>query len=260
MTKSYIHMRKHGMITSNFKLPTTLLSALVVGVVFSSSSHAEIINGVFSGTVTSGYDTFNTFGLGIDANLAGQAITGTFTFDSTAFGSYYYGTTSINATGGPVYGSAIMNPPVVVTETINGMTLTSTGVGSSELVVFQNTPAYLSPSQGIVDTTGFGIGVSDINNTNGTIVDYFSTNSTSNIVNNINDLSTLSFSDINGTSLSTGFPWAGQIFFNGTNNNNNIFFSVTSETVGNFTSTVPLFESYVMMITGLGLMVWRKKR
>jgi hypothetical protein len=79
------------------------------------------IYGTFSGTVDSGYDINNTFGLGVGADLTGQTITGSFEFDPSAFAEQVSnGISALNALGGPVFGFPVMEPPATVTETING--------------------------------------------------------------------------------------------------------------------------------------------
>jgi hypothetical protein len=197
-----------------------------------SEADASAIYGTFLGAVDSGYDVTNLFGLGIGANLIGRPITGTFSFDTTGFNSAIVNSTNetVNATGGPVYGGPIMQSPAVVTETINGQSLTSVGIGSSEICIFQNTLAYYNRS--LTNITAFGIGVSDLSNQYGTIVDYAKADSPSTIISNLNDLASLGFNDIAGMPINGGgFPFGGEIFLSGGGSGPIILFSITEESV-----------------------------
>jgi hypothetical protein len=189
-----------------------------------------MIYGTFSGTINSGSDVGNLFGQGAGADLSGQTITGTFTFDPAAFLQTVVnsGKHLVYAYGGPVFGDPIMSPPGTVTETINGHSVTWVGIGSSSLSVFQNTPAYVDGS--VQDTTALGVGVSDITNKYGTAVDFGKTNSTTTIISPNLDLSTLGFSDINGDPIEGG-GFGGEIFLGDGGVGPIILFSVTSESV-----------------------------
>lgn len=194
-----------------------------------SAVHASYIYGSFAGTVDSGDDVQNIFGFGIGADLAGQPITGTLEFDPAAFeAESSNGNDELSVVGGPVFGLPIMQPPAEVTETINAKTLTSIGIGASSAFALQNTPAFDG-----INTTGFGIAVSDLSNLNGTIVDYAKTNSPDTIISDINDISTLNFSNISGDDINGGgFPFGGEIFLGGGGAGPLILFSVTSMSVG----------------------------
>ncbi len=172
------------------------------------SAHATILQGQFSGTVQSGSDLNNAFGLGFGADLAGQPISGTFKLDSAAFQfQSSSGGTDLNAGGGPLFGGPIMMPPAAVTEIVNGHALTSIGGDASSAFVLQNSHT----------TTGFGVAVSvDLNNTFGTIVDYAKLDSTTSIISNINDIGTVDFDNIDGGVINSGgFPYGGEIFQGG---------------------------------------------
>jgi PEP-CTERM motif len=119
---------------------------------------SSFIYGTFSGTVDSGYDVNNIFGLGSGADLAGQTIAGSFEFDPSAFAEQVSnGRSVLNALSGPVFGLPIMQPPATVTETINGRSLTSIGIGASSAFVFQNdTPEPSTWAMMLVGFAGLG--------------------------------------------------------------------------------------------------------
>jgi hypothetical protein len=219
-----------------------ILAAIGLLGIGTSAVQASYIYGSFSGTVDSGDDVQNIFGLGIGADLVGQPITGTLEFDPVAFESRgSNGTTTLSVLGGPVFGLPIMQPPAEVTETINGKTLTSIGIGASSAFVFQNNPVFNAG-----DTTGFGIAVSDLSNLNGTIVDYAKTDSPDTIISDVNDISALKFNNINGDDINGGgFPYGGEIFLGGGGAGPVILFSVTSMTVG-----VPEPPTWSIMLFG----------
>src|SRR3974390_726610 len=127
---------------------TRFVVAALAGI-FIVCSYCEAIAssffGRFSGTVTSGSDVNNLFGLGAGANLTGQTITGIFSFDFAAFYRINVDSTygSIGGYGGPVFGAPRERYPGVVIETINGHSVTWVGMGASSFFVVQN-PAYYS--------------------------------------------------------------------------------------------------------------------
>lgn len=77
------------------------------------AAHAAIVNGAFSGTVTSGYASGN-FGYGDSADLAGKAIAGTFQYDTALL--------SPNCASGTYFFGCFLGTGMTITQTINGMT------------------------------------------------------------------------------------------------------------------------------------------
>ena len=227
---------------------TVAVGALLASV--GAANATTYIYGTFSGVIDSASGINNAFGLGGGANLAGRPITGSFIFEPAAFEGTSWDGNSLEVYGGPVFGYPVMQPPATVTETINGYSLTSVGVGSSSAFVMQNTPAYYNYGAGtIIDTTGFGVAVSDASNQVGTIVDYAQINSTYTIISDISDISTLGFSG-----LGDGFdPFGGEIF----SQSYVIQFTVTSMSVASVSTDsgstlVP--EPSAAAVLGVGLL------
>jgi hypothetical protein len=97
-----------------------------------AGTHAAVLHGTFTGVMTGGFDSFNTFGLG--GTLGGQPITGHLYLDTTAApGVTFAGSvanTYENFTGAPwLWGSFTLNG---VTRTVGPEQRTYTGVNSAD--------------------------------------------------------------------------------------------------------------------------------
>jgi hypothetical protein len=110
------------------KLIALSIGALLLG---PAAARADIMSGSFTGTMTAGTDEDNLFGLGDDSDLTGDAVTGTFVYDTTLF--------SAGApVGGTVQYTATSVGALTVTLTINGVTYTFQDRANSSI--------YLDPS------------------------------------------------------------------------------------------------------------------
>jgi len=223
------------------------VSAALATLATSQSALAtSYIDGTFSGTVQSGYDINNTFGLGVGADLAGQIITGSFRFDPSAFQEQFSTVNALTVLGGTIFGYPVMQPPMHVTETINGMSFLTSGTGSSAVAVFQNAPYEIAPGVP-VDLTGFFLSAGDESNLNGTIVDFAKLYSPDTIISNINDISTVRFETITGGAVGPAAD-GGVIFQGGGGAGPEIDFSVASMSVGPV--SVPEPSTWMMMMLG----------
>jgi hypothetical protein len=162
----------------------------------------EIVMGTFSGTVFNsgnGVDEANLFGFGANANLSGQAFTGTLIYDATALG-----TPSVDGSiSSSVWASAPLSDPLTITLTVNGHTFAIAGTQHSVVSVFQGCCA-------IDPAIGLGVEASTITGVGGPpygyIVDLseymeYSSPPPITIASNIGDLGTVDFSS---SELSTG--------------------------------------------------------
>jgi hypothetical protein len=96
------------------KLIALSIGALLLG---PAAARADIMSGSFTGTMTAGTDEDDLFGLGVDEDLTGQNVTGTFTYNTALFGAgVVVGTTE-------TYQNTSVGA-LTVTLTINGVTYT----------------------------------------------------------------------------------------------------------------------------------------
>jgi hypothetical protein len=107
------------------KILAAVTGALLLGPI---AAHATIVDGSFSGTMSSGTDTTGVFGTP-GADLTSDAITGTFTYDTSLFSQSISGGTN-TATGSP--------GALTVTVTINGFSHTFTDNTSSSIYLDAN--------------------------------------------------------------------------------------------------------------------------
>jgi hypothetical protein len=79
------------------------------------SASADIVDGTFTGIITSSYGP-DLFGVGSGTNaLVGQTVTGSFLYDSDFFATYYTDGVTFNQTRVSNYTNTL-----VITETVNG--------------------------------------------------------------------------------------------------------------------------------------------
>jgi hypothetical protein len=103
------------------KIVAALASVLLLGPV---AAQASVIDGMFSGTIDNGTDTTGVFGAP-GANLTGDAVTGTFTYNTALLSQVVSG--SQNTATGTGLGA------LTVTVTVNGMSHTFTDPTSSSV-------------------------------------------------------------------------------------------------------------------------------
>jgi hypothetical protein len=181
-----------------------IISISAVGYVgFSATAaNATVVDGAFSGFVVNGgngIDEANLFGFGVGANLGGQTITGTFSYNSSGITANQTDGSSYNYT----WAISPLVPPLSITETINGHSVVFSG--NYESLVNINANTIFGPGGG----TYTGIGVSAAN-TSGLWADLSATvyNSYSNspaIASNINDIGSV---DLNLANLRGQAVWS----------------------------------------------------
>ena len=124
---------------TTMRLLHVVLAALTVALV-ASDAQADTLAGSYSGFVFSPpggrqfFDAGNFFGLGANANLSGLPISGTFTYDPAG------ATTQACSPGGTSECSNYFGVKDTITATIQGHTVSSTGVQIAELTLGLNLP------------------------------------------------------------------------------------------------------------------------
>lgn len=111
-----------------FKAIVAMLSALL-----SLPASASVVSVTYSGRIDSGYDNFNDFGTG-NTNIAGQVITGTFTYD-TSVGHQVKTLTELGIAGGSQFS---IPSPASSTFDVNGHHQTNDGLYSSFVGIISN--------------------------------------------------------------------------------------------------------------------------
>lgn len=106
-----------------------LIAGAMAALLGTSAAHATLMRGTFAGTMDSGTDTTGVFGTA-SANLAGDTITGTFTYDTAKFGTSVSG--GVNTATGSSTGA------LSVTITINGHSHTFTDHTSAAITLDTN--------------------------------------------------------------------------------------------------------------------------
>jgi hypothetical protein len=102
-----------------------LMAAVGLAAMICGPAAASVVQVTFTGTIDSGYsDPTNTFALGQGADLSGQAVTVTYTYD-TDVGTHVSDGTSDELYGGAGYGVA--GSPVASTVEVNGVTQSLAG-------------------------------------------------------------------------------------------------------------------------------------
>jgi hypothetical protein len=101
----------------NIKLVSVVAAAVMLGGV--SQASAAIMDVTYTGTVSSGTDTFGLFGIA-GASLVGSSWVATYTFDTT-LGSPNSSSTENFVTGGTIYGAGSSSPVLSSMITINGV-------------------------------------------------------------------------------------------------------------------------------------------
>ncbi len=109
--------------------------AVLAGVValFSLPASASVVVVTYSGMIDAGYDNFNDFGTG-NTDIAGQAITGSFTYD-TGVGNLFQSSTELGISGGSQFS---IPSPASSTFDVNGHHRTNDGLFSSFVGIISN--------------------------------------------------------------------------------------------------------------------------